>query len=361
MQMTNKELSDLFGYFGLFCWFIVMTPQIYTNYKLKNASSLSPAYVFLCMIGNLISCIGAIWGDLILSTILVTGYLAILGNILLLQIYYYHSNNHINIQWKVKESDRNSILFPEYEPIIENDLPANANLANYNQDFDNNNNNNSLNDPHYYGNTSSYIDSSSRPLSYNRPLSYMSQTSYHSINNNNNQQYTDSIRSKRSSIMQRIRPLSIKSSYSYPPIKPLPTENESKYAKLIYLIVVILLFILILNININRIQLPLIPMYQTLGWISSIIFLIGRLPQVYKNYQRKSIEGLSFFMFLISILGNLFYLAAIFSYSMESQYLKLNLPWILGAVMGLFMDAIILFQFFRYGMNHLDLLTNEDY
>jgi uncharacterized protein with PQ loop repeat len=65
---------------------------------------------------------------------------------------------------------------------------------------------------------------------------------------------------------------------------------------------------------------------SVVGWFSTSMYIIGRLPQIYLNYQRKSTEGLSILMFLFSILGNVFYLLCILTFSIEPQYIASNMP-----------------------------------
>ena len=62
------------------------------------------------------------------------------------------------------------------------------------------------------------------------------------------------------------------------------------------------------------------------GWFATIMYILGRLPQIYYNYRKKSTEGLSILMFVFSILGNVFYLITIVTFSIEPQYIDANMP-----------------------------------
>lgn len=44
-----------------------------------------------------------------------------------------------------------------------------------------------------------------------------------------------------------------------------------------------------------------------MGWVSGAFYFFGRIPQILKNYRRKSVSGLSREMFLFTITGNLLY------------------------------------------------------
>lgn len=84
------------------------------------------------------------------------------------------------------------------------------------------------------------------------------------------------------------------------------------------------------------------------GWISSVLYIIGRLPQLYMNYTRKSTEGLSILMYVFTILGNTCYLLSVLVYSIEPEYINTNMPWIVMIVMTVSMDFVIIFQAFYY-------------
>ena len=86
----------------------------------------------------------------------------------------------------------------------------------------------------------------------------------------------------------------------------------------------------------------------TIGWISSVLYIVGRLPQLYLNFQRKSTEGLSVLMYIFTILGNTFYLLSVIIYSYDVEYIKLNMPWIVMIAVTVTMDFIIIFQVWFY-------------
>lgn len=91
------------------------------------------------------------------------------------------------------------------------------------------------------------------------------------------------------------------------------------------------------------------------AWLSTIIFLISRLPQIILNEKRQSVQGLSFITFLNISIANILFLLSILIYllDIESQSLKIqytlnNLPWIIGSSGTIFFDIIIFLQFCRF-------------
>ncbi|KAF2399221.1 PQ-loop-domain-containing protein [Trichodelitschia bisporula] len=87
---------------------------------------------------------------------------------------------------------------------------------------------------------------------------------------------------------------------------------------------------------------------QVLGYASAVCYLGARLPQIYKNWQEKSCEGLSLLFFLLSLLGNATYGAGILFHSLEKEYLIKNLPWLIGSLGTMAEDAAIFIQFRIY-------------
>jgi uncharacterized protein with PQ loop repeat len=96
----------------------------------------------------------------------------------------------------------------------------------------------------------------------------------------------------------------------------------------------------------------------TMGWISSALYVIGRFPQLYLNFTRKTTEGLSVLMYVFTILGNIFYLLSVLTYSLDPDYIDTNMPWIVMIVVTVTMDFIILFQAFYYKKKNKDIENN---
>jgi uncharacterized protein with PQ loop repeat len=85
----NDFLSSFFGYSSIFCWFIVFVPQVYKNYKTKNASSVSMTFLLLWLVGDILNLIGAFIEGLLFTTILQGLYFAVADLLLMFQIWHY--------------------------------------------------------------------------------------------------------------------------------------------------------------------------------------------------------------------------------------------------------------------------------
>jgi uncharacterized protein with PQ loop repeat len=87
---------------------------------------------------------------------------------------------------------------------------------------------------------------------------------------------------------------------------------------------------------------------QYMGWCSAFLYVGSRIPQILKNFENGSVQGLSLAMFLFGIVGNATYCASIFLQSTEPSFLKTNLPWLVGAGGTMVFDGFIGLQFLVY-------------
>lgn len=86
------------------------------------------------------------------------------------------------------------------------------------------------------------------------------------------------------------------------------------------------------------------------AWLCAILYLASRVPQIFKNLQRKSVDGLSSALFIFAAFGNLTYTSSILlSSAMQNRAKALEaVPYLLGSIGTLLFDVIIFSQFFWY-------------
>ncbi|KAH9483919.1 Lysosomal amino acid transporter 1 [Psilocybe cubensis] len=91
------------------------------------------------------------------------------------------------------------------------------------------------------------------------------------------------------------------------------------------------------------------------AWLCTTLYLTSRLPQIWKNYARKSVEGLSMYLFVFAFLGNTFYVASILLSPRRylpppesTKYIKDSIPYLLGSGGTLLFDITIVSQSFCY-------------
>ena len=86
---------------------------------------------------------------------------------------------------------------------------------------------------------------------------------------------------------------------------------------------------------------------QVAGWLSALLYLSSRVPQILKNRTTKC-EGLSLALFVFAVAGNLTYVASILLKSTKRDYLVESFSWLVGSLGTVFLDFIVLGQFIHY-------------
>lgn len=99
---------------------------------------------------------------------------------------------------------------------------------------------------------------------------------------------------------------------------------------------------------------------QIFGYISAVFYLASRLPQIFLNIKNKSTDGISFLFFLLACLGNITFVLSVLSISLDKKYILVNLSWLIGSSGTLFMDFMILCQFFYYGEKQVDSISAQE-
>lgn len=102
------------------------------------------------------------------------------------------------------------------------------------------------------------------------------------------------------------------------------------------------------------------PLAQFFGWLSAVLYLGSRLPQILLNYKRKSCEGISFLFFLCAVLGNVTYVISILAISVDPHFLLVQSSWLAGSIGTLALDFIIFIQFFLYNSDDDDSSSDSD-
>ncbi|XVE82687.1 hypothetical protein DITRI_Ditri16bG0026000 [Diplodiscus trichospermus] len=87
---------------------------------------------------------------------------------------------------------------------------------------------------------------------------------------------------------------------------------------------------------------------QWLGWLMAAIYMGGRLPQIWLNIKRGSVEGLNPLMFIFAMVANATYVASILVRTTEWESIKANMPWLLDAAVCVALDLCIILQYVYY-------------
>ncbi|KAF7141237.1 hypothetical protein RHSIM_Rhsim06G0037000 [Rhododendron simsii] len=82
---------------------------------------------------------------------------------------------------------------------------------------------------------------------------------------------------------------------------------------------------------------------EWLGWMMAAIYMGGRIPQIWLNIKRGSVEGMNPFMFILALIANATYTGSILVRSTEWEKIKTNMPWLLDAVVCVVLDLFVSF------------------
>ncbi|KAJ2845780.1 putative vacuolar membrane transporter for cationic amino acids [Coemansia brasiliensis] len=88
---------------------------------------------------------------------------------------------------------------------------------------------------------------------------------------------------------------------------------------------------------------------QLCGYLSAAVYLGAYIPQIAHNYRTQSTEGLSMVMFIVVTIANITYCLSILTAQAPTfDYLCKYASWLLGASGTIWLELIILYQFYIY-------------
>lgn len=289
IEWTAQTVSGITGSISIACWVIVFVPQIYENFYRKSADGLSLLFVILWLAGDVFNLLGAVLQKLLPTMIILAAYYTVADIALLLQCLWYGPEQKID-----------PIHLSPANPINENVL---QDVFNENQ-------------PLLHAH-------SSAPLSRDNVGGLIESAD-------------DLLQSERGAGKKNYMHdgvivfcvvlagfLSWYISYCHNPSRSKPDAP---------------------NLEINVLA-------QVFGYMSAVLYLGSRVPQILLNFERKSCEGISFLFFLFACLGNTTFIISVLAISWDPQYLFLNASWLAGSSGTLIMDFVIFAQFFAYNKN----------
>ncbi|PWZ00711.1 hypothetical protein BCV70DRAFT_152864, partial [Testicularia cyperi] len=89
------------------------------------------------------------------------------------------------------------------------------------------------------------------------------------------------------------------------------------------------------------------------AWTCTVLYITSRIPQIWENYIRRSVQGLSILLFISAFLGNLLYTISILTNPEavgegRREYLQESIPFLLGSGGTLIFDLMIVIQWWMW-------------
>lgn len=328
---NNENVSGLMGSISIACWVIVFVPQIYENFYRRSAEGLSLLFVVLWLAGDVFNLVGAMMQHLLMTMIILAAYYTVADIILLIQCLWYDRNNDTVVDPMLSDqiNDIDTIHFSPANPINEHVL----------QD----------------------VFNEQQPLLV--PTSR--HTSQHSVHYDSvvaaatgseeeeepeMEQSLDKGNYMSDTIIVSLVILAGFISWYIPYCnRYYNSNNTTNITKATYTITSRFSILLSTETGESDGEFEVNLLAQFFGYLSALLYLGSRIPQILLNFQRKSCEGISFLFFLFACLGNTTFITSVMAISLDPRYLLINASWLIGSSGTLIMDFIIFGQFFLYG------------
>lgn len=287
-------LSGVSSSTSLACWIVLLLPQLIEQWKVKSSDGISLGFIVIWFIGDLANLIGSLWANLLPGVILLAVWFCFADGLLITSYIYYQNLN---------------------KKLVNGHGPRHK---------------------HRHGSASSATSAGGSQNDPTQPLLNGRRRG------SSNGRRKSSLRRRRDSLTSIVdAPVTAKGSILTQYVLPLvfvfaaglvgyffssgevpepPTDDDDGLATG-----------------------PLV-----LGYLSAALYLGARIPQIYQNHKKRSVEGLSLLFFIFAMLGNITYSGGILFYRSDLHYIVLYLPWLLGSLGTIFEDIIIMIQFYVY-------------
>ncbi len=334
-------LSTLLGILSIVSWLFAQLPQIYKNYRLSSTSGLSIFFLAEWCLGDLSNLLGAIFTKQAAWQVVVAGYYCFVDAALIVQWIWYEQIRPgrplIRLVRSRSRPTGDDDESADDSSVSGTTVAAIENKNSSTQDIYRSSPQNVFHNPWISSSPSSskevYSSLGTTPTPSPRTI-YRQLHSTSPLPSPKTLLYVSLILS----LAANASPLSLPSSLpSEPPISPTSTPSETAG--------------------------------RLLSWLSTLLYLGSRLPQLYKNALRRSTAGLSLSLFVAAFFGNLFYSSSLLanpcawaSYpphgahgwigpdgSDRAEWLGRAAPFWLGAAGVLIMDALVGVQFWYFG------------
>lgn len=314
VEFTKRNVSEIAGSISIACWVVVFVPQIYENFRRKSSEGLSLLFIVLWLIGDIFNVAGAIMQHLLPTMIILAAYYTIADIILWFQCIWYN---------KKDKSDKRASLNRTNKAISKKTLPEESESTITEATLETS----TEYEPMISGDTLDNDSGTTRRAAENIT---------NGVNSPDLENGTNLVREKENYLWDAFIVFSVMFAgflswyISYcnkyqrePSTKTKPPIGDTEKMNVVA---------------------------QIFGYLSAVLYLGSRVPQILLNYRRKSCDGVSLLFFLFACIGNLTFIFSVLAVSLERHYLLVNASWLIGSAGTLMLDMTIFTQFFVY--NH---------
>lgn len=299
---TASIFSNLFSTLSLVSWICAQGPQIYINYKNKTTEGIAPSFLILWFMGDFLSFTSCLLNNVVLDFQIYLSLFFLANDITLCFQYYYYNSVYPRKFGKALYTSQINNNETTYELLTIALGSDTYNIAkpiginrNYDGQFDEQETMSLSSDGSVKSNYSATLNSSFKTAS-TVVASAMNLTTANAL--------------------------------------PLNIQSEEPYS---------------LSIMISAETFGLV-----LAWSCTFVYMSSRCPQLYKNYKRKSVEGISPILFGSALLGNLTYTLSILTScnflfgDSKLTFIWKELPYILGSSGTILFDIAYFYQRYIY-------------
>ncbi|KAI9497352.1 PQ loop repeat-domain-containing protein [Zychaea mexicana] len=305
---TQEAISVLLGYLSIVCWLNAQLPQVIENYKIASVDSLSINFLTIWLAGDAANLIGCILTHQLPFQRYLGIYFVFIDVALLVQwIYYTHKNNK-----RSRSRNRKNTTDDPLSRVFQ----------------------------HPSARTPLLIDGKSLEDELAPCSASSSPSKWYTLNDTANSSDTTLTNSNRTKTLMVIMLLGFRLTTSSSGSSNLVTTTLTAAAAAAAADS---------NDGVLAVQDNALVIGRIFAWVCTTLYLLSRIPQIHKNFKRKSIDGLSPTLFICAACGNLTYTASILSNpNQTSESLVEAIPYLIGSAGTLCFDFTIFCQFLWY-------------
>ncbi|KAI8333757.1 PQ loop repeat-domain-containing protein [Blakeslea trispora] len=279
----QESFSLLFGYLSIFCWLNAQMPQVIKNYRRRDAEGLSFTFLTVWLTGDVANFIGCIITGQLPFQLYLSIYYTIIDTVLCFQWLYYVKYTDNRIRrWFDGDDEVKPSVIISQDAGDSSPLIGERIYTTY-----------STGGGKEINEQSSLLGSSPQPKKYVTMMLFFGFLTFNSLTDNS------TLMTTQSTIMTAHH-----------------DENKAIWVGRFF------------------------------AWLCTFLYLSSRLPQIYQNFRRRSVEGLSMALFFFAAMGNLTYVLSIFTNPHATRASMLEaVPYIIGSAGTLMFDATIFCQY----------------